>query len=80
MHWNSTEGTNTPVIYFPQKEVTMALLEKTDQKTIYLHKDEAIYFSIVNISQMIEHAERNYETPLPELENIADDIVLIIAT
>ena len=32
------EGDYAPVIYFPQSDVAMALLKKTDQKTIYSHK------------------------------------------
>ena len=66
------EGDYDPVIYFPQEDVAMALLEKTDQKTKCAHKGEAVYFSIVTKSQVIENAAWTYEAPRPELKNIAN--------
>ena len=69
---NLTEGDYDPVIYFPREDVAMALLEKTDRKTNCAYKGEAVYFSIVTKSQVIENAAWTYEAPLPELENIAN--------
>ena len=66
------EGDYDPVIYFPREDVAMALLEKSEQKTKCDHKGEAIYFSIVTKSQVIENAAWTYEAPRPELAHIAN--------
>lgn len=78
------EGDYDPVIYFPREDVAMALLERSDQKTNCAHKGEAVYFSIVTKSQVIENAAWTYEAPRPELENITnhmafyrDDLVIV---
>ena len=66
------EGDYDPVIYFPREDVAMALLERSDQKTNCAHKGEAVYFSIVTKSQVIENAAWTYEAPRPELKSIAN--------
>ena len=78
------EGDYDPVIYFPREDVAMALLEKSEQKIKCAHKGEAIYFSIVTKSQVIENAAWTYEAPRPEHAKIAnhmafyrDDLVIV---
>ena len=64
------EGDYDPVIYFPREDVAMALLEKSEQKTKCDHKGEAIYFSIVTKSQVIENAAWTYEAHALSLQKL----------
>jgi uncharacterized protein (DUF427 family) len=55
------EGSLAPVIYFPRKDVAMALLEKSDSKTHCPHKGDATYYSYVGRSERVSDAAWSYE-------------------
>jgi len=65
------EGDYPSVIYFPRKDVAMAFLDASDQKSTCPHKGEAGYFGIAAKSGLIENAVWTYETPLGAVSEIA---------
>jgi uncharacterized protein (DUF427 family) len=69
-----TEGDYPFVIYFPRKNVAMALLEKTDKSTNCPHKGDATYYSIVTKSRVLENAVWSYEDPLEPVSAIKDHL------
>ena len=64
------EGDLPPVIYFPRKDIAMALLDKTDKVTHCPHKGHATHYSIVNRSSVTENAVWSYEDPIPAVAQI----------
>jgi uncharacterized protein (DUF427 family) len=69
-----TEGSMPFVIYFPRKDIAMAFLDSTDQKTTCPHKGVASYFSIVTKSTTLANAAWSYEDPKPAMERIKGHI------
>jgi len=69
-----TEGHYPFVIYFPREDVAMAFLDATDHKTHCPKKGDASYFSISTGAGTIENGAWSYETPLPEVSEIAGHI------
>lgn len=65
------EGDLPGVIYFPRAHVAMALLERTDSRTVCPWKGEASYFAVHTNSTVIPDAAWSYETPMSGLEAIA---------
>jgi uncharacterized protein (DUF427 family) len=67
-----TEGAREPVIYFPRKDIAMAMLDRTSKTTHCPKKGDAAYFTIVNRSARVENAAWTYEQPLPDVAEIKD--------
>jgi uncharacterized protein (DUF427 family) len=65
------EGGMTPVIYFPRKDVAMALLEQSATRSTCPWKGEASYFSVMGPAGTIRDAAWSYETPKAGVEAIA---------
>lgn len=57
------EGGHDPVIYFPRKDVAMALLEASDKVTRCPHKGAAAHFHYVGASARIQNVAWSYEAP-----------------
>lgn len=74
-----TEGEYPPVIYFPRKDIAMALLERTEKTTHCPHKGDANYFSIVNRSSRSENAVWTYETPLDAVAEIKNHLAFSVS-
>lgn len=58
-----SEGDLPPVIYFPRSDIAMAFLDRTDKVTHCPHKGDAVHYSIITKSQVIEDAVWSYEDP-----------------
>ncbi len=69
-----TEGSYTPVVYFPRDDIAMAFLDQTDHTTTCPHKGAATYFSIETKNGPIENAGWSYETPKDDVAQIAGHI------
>lgn len=67
-----SEGDLEPVIYFPRSDIAMAFLDRTDKVTHCPHKGDAVHFSIITKSQVIEDAVWSYEAPLDAVAEIKD--------
>ena len=65
------EGDYPPVIYFPRKDIALAILRKSDTTSQCPHKGEAIYYSIQTQSGLIRDAAWSYETPKAGIEALA---------
>lgn len=65
-----SEDGHAPVIYFPQGDIAMAFLDRSQTKTHCPHKGDASYFSIVTKSKTIKDAAWSYEDPLEGSEAI----------
>ena len=57
------EGNNSPILYFPKKDLAMAFFERTDQETTCPHKGTSGYYSIVTKSQNIENIAWEFISP-----------------
>ena len=66
-----SEGSYAPVIYFPRADIAMALLEPSAKTSHCPHKGDASYFDIAAKSGLIADAAWSYESPLPEVAEIA---------
>ncbi|WP_380058666.1 DUF427 domain-containing protein [Falsihalocynthiibacter sp. SS001] len=66
-----TEGDHPPVVYFPRKDIAMAMLEPSDHTSICPHKGRATYLSIQTKSTIIENAVWSYEAPFDGVKKIA---------
>lgn len=75
-----SEGSMTPVIYFPRADLAMAFLEPTEQTTHCPHKGDAAYFSIVTKSRTIENAAWSYPSPNDGVAQIKDYIAFYTNT
>jgi uncharacterized protein (DUF427 family) len=66
------EGSYPPVLYFPRKDVEMAVLARTDLDTYCPYKGHASYFTIRRDGVIAENAVWSYETPHPGMTAIAE--------
>ncbi|MEP2028119.1 MAG: DUF427 domain-containing protein [Paracoccaceae bacterium] len=69
-----TEGDYPAVIYFPKKDIAMAMLDETDHSTHCPHKGDANYYSIASRSATYENAAWTYTAPKEDVSRIADHI------
>ncbi|MFD1344525.1 DUF427 domain-containing protein [Litorisediminicola beolgyonensis] len=67
-----SEGNLAPVIYFPRKDIAMALLDRTDTTTECPKKGTANYYSIMSKSRTYEDAVWTYEDPKESVARIKD--------
>ena len=65
------------VIYFPRKDVAMAVLDENSHKTHCPHKGDASYFNVVGTNRTIENGAWSYETPLEQAGDIASHIAFV---
>lgn len=65
------EGDYPVTIYFPRKDVAMAFLDASEQRSTCPFKGEASYFGIAAKSGVIENAVWTYEEPLVSVSEIA---------
>jgi uncharacterized protein (DUF427 family) len=65
------EASYPAVAYIPRQDVQMALLARTDHKSVCPYKGEASYFSIRTDGRVAENAVWSYEKPLPDVAEIA---------
>jgi uncharacterized protein (DUF427 family) len=56
--------------YIPRKDVEMAVLSPTDQRTYCPYKGDASYFTISRDGRVAENAVWSYEAPYPAMERI----------
>lgn len=68
------EGDYPEIIYFPRSDLAMALFDKTEKSTHCPHKGDASYFTISTGSGDLKDAAWTYETPNPDVAEIADHI------
>lgn len=69
-----SEGDYPSVIYFPMKDIAMAMLDKTDHSTHCPHKGDASYYSIASRSATYENAAWSYADPKEDVARIKDYI------
>jgi uncharacterized protein (DUF427 family) len=69
-----SEGDYTPVIYFPQADIAMAFLEKTESSTRCPYKGTASYFTLSTADGDIPDAAWSYEDPMEGVARIKDHI------
>jgi uncharacterized protein (DUF427 family) len=69
-----SEGDYPSVIYFPMKDIAMALLDKTDHSSHCPHKGDASYYSIASRSKTYDNAAWYYADPLEDVARIKDYI------
>ncbi len=69
-----SEAGYKPVAYIPREDVDMSALERTDRVTTCPYKGEANYFSIRDGSDRDDNAVWTYETPKPEVAEIASHL------
>ncbi|NNL35946.1 MAG: DUF427 domain-containing protein [Silicimonas sp.] len=68
------EGSHPAVIYFPREDVAMEFLDPSDKSTTCPHRGEATYYSIVTKSTTLQDAVWSYESPKPEVADIANHL------
>ena len=68
------EGDRAPVVYFPRKDIAMALLDRTDTTTECGKKGTANYYSIMSKSKTYDDAVWTYETPHQGVAQIKDHL------
>lgn len=73
-----TEGDMPFVIYFPRKDIAMALLDRTDHSTHCAHKGDASYFSIMSKSHTYKNAVWSYEAPKEDVAEIKDHLAFYV--
>ena len=73
-----SEGDLAPVIYFPRKDIAMAMLDRSEKTTHCPHKGDANYYSIVNKSSVTKDAVWTYENPIEAAESIRDHLAFYI--
>lgn len=66
-----SEGDLPPVIYFPRDDVAMEFLDPSDRTSNCPHKGDAVYFSIVTKSTVLEDVAWSYEAPKSGVADIA---------
>ncbi len=62
------------MIYFPMKDIAMALFDKTDHSTHCPYKGDASYYSIANRSRTYDNAAWYYADPIEDVARIKDYI------
>ncbi|NHB78189.1 DUF427 domain-containing protein [Rhodobacter calidifons] len=65
------EGSYPPVIYVPREDIDMTRLMRTDHATSCPWKGKASYYSIKGDAGMLANAVWSYETPKPDVAEIA---------
>ena len=65
------------VIYFPRKDVAMAVLDEASHTTHCPHKGDARYFDVVGTNRTIENGAWSYETPFEKVGDIAHHIAFV---
>ena len=73
-----SEGSYTPVIYFPRDDIAMAFLDRTDKTTHCPHKGGASYFSVVTKSATLDNAVWSYEDPKEGVARIKDHLAFYV--
>ncbi len=73
-----SEGSYSPVIYFPRNDIAMAFLDSSEKSTHCPHKGDASYFSVVTKSTTLQDAAWSYETPLEDMARIKDHIAFYV--
>jgi uncharacterized protein (DUF427 family) len=68
------ETRHMPVYYFPQSDVRMDLLERTNHKSHCPYKGDASYWTLRIGGRSAENAAWSYENPLPEMAAIKGQI------
>ncbi len=68
------EGDYPAVIYFPRSDIAMAFLDKTEKTTLCPLKGDAVYFSVVTKSTVLENAVWSYENPYENVAQIKDHL------
>ncbi|PIE18334.1 MAG: hypothetical protein CSA65_05350 [Proteobacteria bacterium] len=68
------EGDYAPVIYFPRKDLAMAFLEPTEERSTCPRKGEAQYFDIEIKSGTIPNAAWSYAEPKEAVAQIKDHV------
>jgi uncharacterized protein (DUF427 family) len=68
-----------PRIYFPQADVRMELLSRTDTKTHCPFKGDAAYWTLMAGGETLENAAWAYLDPLPEIAIIAGHLSFVDA-
>jgi len=66
-----TEGSRSPVIYFPREDLAMPLMDRTRITSTCPWKGKASYYSLVTEAGTIRDAAWSYETPKAGMEAIA---------
>ena len=69
-----TEKNAPPQIYFPCRDVAMALLEPSNHTSHCDHKGTAHYFSIITKNGPIENVAWSYKTQKKDLARIKDHL------
>ena len=69
-----TEGSYTPVIYFPRDDIAMAFLEQTDSSTRCPYKGAATYFTISTAAETLVDAAWSYDDPIESVADIAGHV------
>jgi uncharacterized protein (DUF427 family) len=65
-----TEAAYPPVIYFPQEDISMSFLTKTERSTYCPFKGYASYFTVMMDGQFGDNVVWSYEEPYPAMEQI----------
>ena len=65
------EGSLSPVVYVPREDIDMRRLVRTDLATRCPWKGQASYYSIKGDFGMLANAVWSYETPQPDVAQIA---------
>jgi len=66
-----TEGDYPPVIYFPRKDLAMAMLDPSPTRTTCRWKGKASYHTLVTAHATLKDVGWSYDAPLPEMARIA---------
>ena len=74
-----SEDGHEDVIYFPQDDIAMALLDDSDHSTHCPHKGDASYYSIVTKSKTIKNAAWSYQNPKEGAERIKDHLAFYVS-
>lgn len=74
-----SEGDLAPVIYFPRKDIAMAMLDRSEKTTHCPHKGDANYYSIVNKSSVTKDAVWTYENPIEAVDAIRDHLAFYVS-
>jgi uncharacterized protein (DUF427 family) len=68
------EGTYSPVLYVPRKDVDMTLLEPTAHSSYCPYKGDCSYFSIPAGGERAVNAVWSYEAPYPAVASIKEHL------
>jgi uncharacterized protein (DUF427 family) len=68
------EGSYSPVLYVPRKDVDMTLLERTTHSSYCPYKGDCSYFSIPAGGERSTNAVWSYEAPYPSVASIKEHL------